>query len=129
MPRYPNIGMNCVDVRDIAELHIRALGNKRAYGKRIIGSGEFLLFGEIAKELREGLGPKADKVPDKALPDFILKFSALWNADAKYAASLLGKRSTIESNLASELLEWRPRFVKETIIDTANSVLTAWAKK
>jgi hypothetical protein len=63
VPRYPSLAFEVVDVRDVADLHIRAMIAPEAEGERLIATGELLRMGEMAAILREQLGPAAAKVP------------------------------------------------------------------
>ena len=42
LPGLPRLGFPLVDVRDLADLHIRALTAPNMHGERFLGSGEFL---------------------------------------------------------------------------------------
>lgn len=123
MPAVPRIGFNIVDVRDLADLHIRAMTSPEAAGQRIIGAGEFLWFSDIAKLLRDNLGERASKVRSRTLPDWIVRIGALFNAEMAQIAPSLGSFAEIDTTKADRLLGWRTRTVKSTILDTANSLI------
>jgi dihydroflavonol-4-reductase len=57
LPFVPRCGFTVVDVRDLADLHIRAMTSPAAAGQRFIGAGEFMWLSEIARTLRSQLGP------------------------------------------------------------------------
>ena len=60
-----------VDVRDVADLHLKALSMPEANGQRFITvAGEALSMVEGAAVLRRNLGKSADKAPAKELPLF-----------------------------------------------------------
>ena len=61
MPGLPRIGLEVVDVRDIADLHIRAMTAGEASGERFLGTGEFMWMADVARVLREGLGDAATR--------------------------------------------------------------------
>lgn len=84
MKRVPQIPLNVVDVRDVAELHILAMTNEQANGKRFIATadGQINLL-EIAKLIKEKRPEIAQKVSTKKLPDFILSLGAKFNHQAK----------------------------------------------
>ena len=69
MPGTPRIGLEVVDVRDMADLHIRAMLSPLAAGERFLGTAEFVWMRDIALALRAALGPAAAKVPTRQLPD------------------------------------------------------------
>ncbi len=52
MPALPDIGFGVVDVRDVADLHVRALNAPNMAGERFIASGPFLKLRDIAGILR-----------------------------------------------------------------------------
>src|SRR5215831_5317264 len=66
-PGLPRFGYGIVDVRDLADLEIRAMTAPQAAGQRYIGCGPFISMSEIAKVLKEHLGDKAKKVPTRKL--------------------------------------------------------------
>ncbi|MEV7040837.1 NAD-dependent epimerase/dehydratase family protein [Amycolatopsis sp. NPDC051061] len=55
----PRIGLEVVDVRDLADVHVRAMTAPAAAGERFLATGEFLWMRDIASALREGLGEEA----------------------------------------------------------------------
>ena len=53
-----------VDVRDVADLHIRAMTHPAARSERFLAvSGDFMSMLEIAKVLKARMGPSAKRVP------------------------------------------------------------------
>ena len=63
MPGVPRLGFSFVDVRDVADLQIRAMRAPEAAGERFLAAGPFLWLSEVAGILRDRLGPAAAKVP------------------------------------------------------------------
>jgi dihydroflavonol-4-reductase len=52
VPAYPNVGINCVDIKDVAKAHLRAMERPEAANKRFILSlEESTLFIEQANLL------------------------------------------------------------------------------
>ena len=71
MKGCPKIITGFVDVRDVADLHLKALSTPEANGQRFITiAGEALSMVEGAAVLRRNLGKSADKAPAKELPLF-----------------------------------------------------------
>ena len=68
MRGIPRIGLEIVDVRDLADVHIRAMTSPDAAGQRFLATGEFMWMAEMARVLREGLGADGRKVSDPAGP-------------------------------------------------------------
>jgi dihydroflavonol-4-reductase len=66
MPGCPKVNSGLVDVRDVADLHLRAMTNLAANGERFPAiAGRSLWFAEVAKALRERLGNAASRVPTR----------------------------------------------------------------
>lgn len=123
MPAVPRIGFNIVDVRDLVDLHIRAMTSSEAAGERFIGAGKFLWFSDIARLLRDGLGRRASKVSTRTLPDWIVRAGAFFNAEMAQLAPSLGSFAEASTAKAERVLGWRTRPADSTILDTANSLI------
>ncbi|NOW90189.1 nucleoside-diphosphate-sugar epimerase [Clostridium beijerinckii] len=124
MPFLLNIGFDYVDVRDVAELHLLAMKCPEAAGERFIATtGENLTYKEEAKILQRYLGSKAKKVSTKALPDFMIKFMAIFKKDLRMPATFLGQNTACSNAKAKKLLGWQPRSAEEAIVATAKSMI------
>jgi nucleoside-diphosphate-sugar epimerase len=127
VPGIPNVGFNVVDVRDLADLHIRAMTAKEAAGERFIGGGEFLWMADIARILREHLGARAAKVPKRMLPNIVLRLAALANPAMKEITAMLGHKHDTTSAKAERILGWKSRPATTTILDCAESLFAKGA--
>ena len=123
MPAAPRIGFTFVDVRDVADLHIRALTDPAAGGERFIATDQFLWMSEVAHVLRERLGAAARKVPTRVAPDFLIRAMALFDGGVRSVVSDLGKRNWFSSDKARTKLGWQTRPVEDSIEDCARSLL------
>ena len=52
MARFPRLGLSITDVRDLADIHIRAMTTAAAAGERFIAIREFMWTSEICAELK-----------------------------------------------------------------------------
>jgi dihydroflavonol-4-reductase len=123
MPGVPDLGFGIVDVRDVADLHVRCLTAPDIAGERFIASGPFLKLLDIAHVLRNRLGPEARKVPTRRLPDFMVRIVGRFIPELGQVASELGRVKVSSSAHAKEKLGWEPRPVEDTIIETARSLI------
>ena len=123
MPGIPNFGFNFVDVRDVADLHVRAMTAQEAGGQRFIASSEFLWFGDVADILCEALGPAAAKVPTQRLPDWLVRTVALFDRQVGSMVNTLSRKRSFTSEKAQQVLGWRPRPARESILDCARSLI------
>lgn len=106
MPVAPRTRFGLVDVRDLADLHRRAMTEPAAAGKRFVAvaDGPPLSHLDVARTLREQLGAVADLVPTQEAPgDEVPK-------------------PVIHNDRARTELGWRPRSASTSILDTARSV-------
>ena len=63
------MGYPLVDVRDIADLHLRAMRAPAAAGQRYIGGGPFYWMSDMARIFRERAPELAKRTPKRALPN------------------------------------------------------------
>jgi nucleoside-diphosphate-sugar epimerase len=123
MPGTPRIGFNVVDVRDVADLHIRAMEAPAAGGERLLAVTEFLWMAQVAAILRERLGEDAAKVPKRGIPDLLVRALGLFDPSVRSFTGDLGKQVTMSSEKARTKLGWEPRPVQETIVDCARTLI------
>ncbi|MGF7080952.1 SDR family oxidoreductase [Mucilaginibacter sp. UYCu711] len=109
MKAIPNIPLNIVDIRDVADLHIRAMTNPDANGQRFIASADGeISMPEIAKLLKIKMPGVSAKVASKTLPNWILSIASLFNPQAKQAAALLKINRRVSNAKAKKVLGWKP---------------------
>ena len=124
MPGCPKINSAFVDVRDVADLHLRAMTHPAAKGERFVATaGESIWLTEIAKILKEHLGEAASKVKGKELPNTLLRIAALKDPAVKAMVPLLGRVMNATSAKAIRLLDWSPRSTEEAVLATAESLI------
>jgi dihydroflavonol-4-reductase len=123
VPALPHIGFGIVDVRDVAELHWRALNQPGMADERFIACGGFLWLREIAAILRAELGDAARRVPTLQLPDWAVRLLARVSPTVRAAASELGSARHQDSGHAREVLGWVPRPPREAIVKTARDLI------
>ena len=125
MPGIPRIGFSFVDVRDVADLHLRAMTAPEAGGERFVAAGPFFWAAEVAAILRDGLGEAAAKVPKRSLPDWLVRLAARFDPGIRSITGQLGVRLEYSSEKSEARLGWRPRPAEEMILDTGRSLAAA----
>lgn len=124
VPGCPDIWYGAVDVRDVADLHIRAMTDPAANGERFLATGgDFLSVRQTAKILKEGAGSAAAKVPTRKLPNWLLRLVAVFDPEARGMVPELGKRRNASNEKARRLLGWAPRSPAEAIVASASSLM------
>jgi dihydroflavonol-4-reductase len=119
----PDVGFGIVDVRDTADLHVRALKAPNMAGERFIASGPFLKLSAIAAALRSRLGSQAHKVTQKTVPDFVVRIMALFNPAARMVVGELGSVRNMDATHAKNVLGWQTRPVEDSLADCARSLI------
>lgn len=124
MPAVPRVYFGVVDVRDVADLHLRAMMAPAAKGERFIAvAGETLSILDIGKVLRRNLGAKARRVPRLQAPDWLVRLAANRIPLLRAVVPMLGKVRHSSSAKARSLLGWQARSNEEAILSTAESLI------
>lgn len=120
MPMVPQAAINMSDVRDIAKIHVLALENENANGKRfIVTTEEPFAFQDVAKILKSN---GYDKVSTRLAPNFLLNFIGNFDREAKSMRSFIGKTYNGDVSLTMKTFDWNPIPFKKTVLDTAKSI-------
>ena len=124
LPACPDLGFGVVDVRDVADLHLRAIIAPNAKNERFIATqGGAVSMLAIAKLLKTRLGERAKRVPTRKMPDFVIKAMGLVSVEMRDLVPLLGKARNATSAKAQRMLGWKPRSWEEAVTATAESLL------
>ncbi|MBB4117650.1 dihydroflavonol-4-reductase [Rhizobium sp. BK226] len=123
-PGCLNVNSCCVDVRDVADLHLRAMTNPAAKGERFLATvGESMWMIEVAELLRRRLGKAAAKVSTQVLTDDQVRTAGETNEQLKGIVPLLGYNMNSTGKKAEHLLGWAPRSREEAIVSCAESLI------
>ncbi|MCZ7379636.1 NAD-dependent epimerase/dehydratase family protein [Micromonospora sp. WMMC250] len=124
MPVVPRMYFGVVDVRDVVDLHLRAMLHPDAAGERFIGvGGPSVSFLDMAQMLARHLPSLADRVPARELTDEEVLRAAATEPALREAAALRGQVPMISNEKARDVLGWRTRPVETTITETADSLI------
>jgi nucleoside-diphosphate-sugar epimerase len=106
MPMVRRQRFGLADVRDVADLHIRAMASPEASGKRFLAlaDGPTISWLGIAQTLRDHLGPLAERAPTEEMP-------------GPEPPELV-----IHNDRARQELGWRPRPAQTTIVDSVEDL-------
>ena len=123
MAACPDIGFGIVDVRDVADLHVRALTAPDMAGERFIASGRFVKLREVADILRAELGAQAHRVTTRNVPDWLVRIAARFNPLARAVVGELGSVRNQDASHAKAVLGWATRPIEQSIVETARSLI------
>lgn len=123
VPACPRIWFGAVDVRDVADLHLRAMTHPAAAGERFLATaGDFQRLVEVSRLLKRRLGSHARRAPTLELPDFAVRVAARFSPMARSILPELGKVKNGTPAKAQSLLGWEPRSSEEAIVATGESL-------
>lgn len=124
MKAIPNMTLTIVDVRDLADLHIRAMISSKANGERFLALSEGVTsLPEMAQFFKENLGEAGKQISTKRLPNWLVRFAALFNRQAKNLVPQLGRYRVTSNEKAKRLLDWKPRSKEEALLSAAKRLL------
>ncbi len=124
MPRTPRLTFGVVDVRDVADLHLRAMINPAAKGQRFLAvAGDSMSMQQMSLLLKARMGDSARRAPTKVMPDWIVRLIAMFNPALAQAVPELGKVKKFSNAKAKRLLGWAPRSNVEAIIASGQSLV------
>lgn len=124
LPGCPRLRFGVVDVRDVADLHLRAMTNPAAKGERFLAvAGDFMWVVEMARALKERMGPAARRVPARQLPDWLVRLASLRDPAVRLITPELGRSKNATHEKAQRLLAWQPRSNEDALEATAESLV------
>ncbi|HSY48074.1 MAG TPA: aldehyde reductase [Thermoanaerobaculia bacterium] len=124
MPGCPRLYFGVVDVRDVADVHLRAMTDPAAKGERFIAvSGAIMSMLDIARVLKARMGSAARSVPTRELPNWLVRMVALFDSTVRPMLPLLDNTRQATSAKAERVLGWTPIPREDAIVATAESLI------
>ncbi|MEO8242532.1 MAG: NAD-dependent epimerase/dehydratase family protein [bacterium] len=87
-PMVPMIGFVVVDVRDVAEMHLRAVQQAATVGKRYLAAGGSMTMPDMARVLKQAYPRR--RIPTMVAPKIALRVLGLFDRQIRAAADLVG---------------------------------------
>jgi len=120
IPMLPKFSISMSDVRDVAKIHVMALENINANGKRFIVTTEKpYSFKELAQILKSN---GYNKVSTKLAPNFLLKFISNFDREIRSMRAFIGKTYNGDVSSTMKTFNWKPISFEKTVLDTAKSI-------
>ncbi|WP_033344625.1 SDR family oxidoreductase [Catenuloplanes japonicus] len=124
MPVAPPVWTQAVDVRDVADAHLRAMVSPAAAGRRYLAlAGGTISFAEIGRTLHARFGEAAAKAPTRAAPAWLIRAMARFNPRLTEVVPQLNVIRRADNSRIREELGWSPRSNEEAVIAAAESLL------
>jgi nucleoside-diphosphate-sugar epimerase len=124
LPGCPRLCFGVVDVRDVVDLHVRAMTHPAAKGERFLAvAGDFMWMVDIARVLKERMGADARRVPTRQLPNWMVRLASLRDPAVKLIIPELGRVKNASNEKARRVLGWSPRSNEDALAATAESLV------
>ena len=112
-PMLPHVGFACVDVKDIALMHIRAMERPESIGKRFPGVDRFLWFQDFALLLKAQHPNR--KIATRQAPDLLIRFLSLFDPSIRTILPTLGRKDMVSAAQAEDILGMSFRSAEDSI--------------
>ncbi|KAJ3484605.1 hypothetical protein NLG97_g7014 [Lecanicillium saksenae] len=124
MAACPQLCFGVVDVRDVADLHVRAMVSPEAKGQRYLATcaSSTVHLLDFAKIIAKSNADFAGKLPTRELPNIVVRIAALFSSKMAMILPGLGASKNFDNSKAKGL-GWAPRSVEQCIADTAESLV------
>jgi dihydroflavonol-4-reductase len=88
-PMVPRLALPAVDVRDVAEMHARALERPETAGRRYVACAGTLSMAEMGRVLKAAWPDR--RIPTREAPDFVMRLIGLWDREVRPILPVLGR--------------------------------------
>lgn len=120
-PMYPNMTLPMVDVRDVARMHVGAIGNPASVGRRFAANSGAMSMVELAETLAAAHPDR--KIPTRRAPDLLIKVMGVFVPIMKQAAKNLGHNGHVEASAAEEVFGFTYIPSREAVLASAEFVV------
>jgi nucleoside-diphosphate-sugar epimerase len=125
IPGLPRLGFNVVDVRDVADLHIRAMTDPAAAGQRFIAAANYAWMADVAQILKDGLpAAAAAKITTRKVPDVVLRIVGLFDKELASVDPAPGPQARLFLGQGPDPARLDAAPARETVLDCGNSLLS-----
>lgn len=120
-PAMPSNGFSIIDVRDVADLHVKALETPDSAGERYLATSDYTPFPEVANILRAAYPDW--QITNKSVPDWIIKLIASFGGPARQIINDIGNEKIFDGSKGEALLGRKFISAKDSILATAESTI------
>jgi nucleoside-diphosphate-sugar epimerase len=122
-PAIPQTAFPTVDIRDLSELHMRAMTLAAAGGRRLLGCSDTLSMPEMASIMRNELGTAGKRVPTMVLPDLLIRLMAMFDPSMKNLIPDIGVKPIADAAYVTALTGVKFRSAREAVIAAGESLV------
>jgi dihydroflavonol-4-reductase len=117
-PALPKLSLSCVDVRDIADMHVRAIDCEATFGKRIIGLSKSVWIRDIALTIKAAHPQR--RIVTRIAPNWLIKIAGLFDRQVGSIVPGLGTKPNMSNERARNLLDMDFIDVDQSVVDSVN---------
>ncbi|MEQ1770413.1 MAG: NAD-dependent epimerase/dehydratase family protein [Devosia sp.] len=121
LPALPSNGFSIVDVRDVADMHVAALEQPEAIGQRYLATAEYMPFPAVAAIIQEAYPQR--RIVQRTVPDWIIRVVAMFGGPARQIINDIGNEKIFDGRKGEALMGHAYIGAKQSILDTAESVI------
>ena len=122
-PAVPRYGIEMVDVRDVAEAHLRAIERPGTAGRRFIVSSDAMTLREIGRLLGSRFPAFAGRMPRRTLPNVATRLLAPFNEGLRQVAADVGPAKRTSTRAAQDMLGMQFRPAEEAVSAMAERLI------
>jgi dihydroflavonol-4-reductase len=122
-PAVPPVEYAIIDVRDLAELQVRAMTVPEAGGRRLIGTADSLSMAEMGRVLCNAFPEYCEKIPTRTLPGFLVRLMANFNPTMKTVVPDIGLIALAENAYVTEMTSVTFRPAEEAVRAAGQSLI------
>ncbi|MEO0342308.1 MAG: SDR family NAD(P)-dependent oxidoreductase [Pseudomonadota bacterium] len=119
-PMLPPMEMPCVDVRDVAMMHVAALSNEATEGERFSATSQTVKFIEMAEMLK--VWDPSLKLATGVAPLWLLRVFAIFMPEIRGVIQNVGRSLTVSGAKAEKVFGFKFIPVKDAIAASAASI-------
>jgi len=120
-PLLPDLSFSLVDVRDVAEMHVKAISTDSTKGQRFIASAGNRTFVQIAKALKVAFPNR--KITTAQAPNFVIRFLAIFDGEIRAVLPSLGDHTGVSSAKAQREMGIKFIPVEKSLAETASYLI------
>jgi len=113
-----------VDVRDVADAHVKALAVPEAAGQRLICSGDEASIADIASILARHFSARGYRITQRRLPSWAIRLVGLFDRSVQMVVGELGQSCHFDTSRIRSVLAWHPRPLQEMVVAMGESMIT-----
>ncbi|GFN91263.1 NADPH-dependent aldehyde reductase ari1-like isoform x2 [Plakobranchus ocellatus] len=123
VPMLPKFYFPLVDVRDVADAHVRCLEVEEAAGKRFILYAENIFYPELGRWLSEEFKSQGYKVSTRQMPNPLMKLFSAFSSPLRLMRTMGENKIDISNARLREILGVTPIEIKKSVNEMAYALI------